>query len=59
MLNLVSVIVLVALAVSVAGATIAATQFIAEDSPFWNCYFLGNRVCGPNADHFLGFILGR
>ena len=40
---------------------LAAALFTAwghEDSMLWNCYLMGNHQCG-NADHILGFILGR
>jgi hypothetical protein len=59
MLNLISVIALVALVASIAAVTIGASLFVSEDSVFWNCLALGNRVCGDDVDHVMGFILRR
>jgi hypothetical protein len=58
MLNLLSILVLVALVASIAVTTIAATQFVSEDSMLWNCYLMGNHQCGE-VNHVAGFIVGR
>jgi hypothetical protein len=58
MLNLLSVPILVALVASAAVITLAAGQFISEDSVFWNRYLMGNRQCG-DVGHIAGFMLGR
>jgi hypothetical protein len=58
MMNLISVLILVALAASIAVVTIGATLFVHEDSMLWNCYLMGNHQCG-DVQHVAGFIMGR
>ena len=30
-------------------AALGVNTGVTEDSPYWNCHVMGNRVCGPTA----------
>lgn len=34
-------------------APIAISELVTEDSPFWNCATMGNRVCGTDDGHLV------
>jgi hypothetical protein len=58
MLNLISILGLVALVASISVVTIGASQLISEDSVLWTCYLMGNHQCGE-ARHIAGFLIGK